>query len=335
MKGAAFPLLEGVSSFDVSRTGILICRRARSNARALKWVDKAGGTEAIAEAPASYATPRVSQDGKRLAYTTRGDKGRQIWIYDLTRHVSSQLTFENPTARYPLWMPGGKYLLFRGAQGLFVVAANGSSKPRLILNLNGLPDDIPERISPDGRHLALVREGKNTQRDIWLVPLSGEGETLCAGEPKPFLSSTADEINPSFSPDGKWLVYSSTQSGTFNIYVRPVSGAETSWQVSTQEGFLPEWSPNGKQIIFHSLQNDRLLAASYSINADVFVPGDVTPFAGTVAFPPDGSNTIYAFDPTGNRLAAVLETNDEPGIRRRPNYILILNFFEEIKRHGG
>ena len=178
-------------------------------------------------------------------------------------------------------------------------------------------------------------KAKTTQRDIWLVPLSGDGESLRAGEPKAFLNSVADEINPSFSADGKWLAYSSSLSGAFTIYVRPVQGAEASWQVSTEEGFLPQWSPEGKTIVFESVQNDRLLAVSYSINADVFVPGPVSSFGGDVEIPANGSNPVYSFSPTGKRIAAVVEAGGTPGVRQHPNYVLILNFFEQIKRHGG
>lgn len=333
--GPAFPLLEGIESFDISRTGILICKRNVLKGRNLQWLDKSGKTEAILETPASYATPRVSPDGKRLAYTIRGDKGRQIWIYDFGRHIARQLTLESTVARYPLWMPGGKYLLYLGSDGLYVIAANGSSSPKLILKLSSTTFGTLEAISPDGRQLALVHDGKTTARDIWLVPLKGEGETLSAGEPKPFVNSVADEINPSFSPDGKWLAYSSTQTGAFTVYVRSLQGTHATWQVSAEEGFLPQWSPEGKQIIFHSLRNERLWAASYSVSGDVFFPGEITPFGGNVDVLSNGSDPIYSFSPTGNRLAVALPANETAGARPHPKYILILNFFGEINRRRG
>jgi dipeptidyl aminopeptidase/acylaminoacyl peptidase len=145
-RGPAFPLLEGIESFDISRTGTLICKRSSPKRRTLQWLDKTGKTEAILETPASYAAPRVSPDGKRLAYTVHGDKGRQVWIYDLVRHVASQLTLESTIATNPLWMSGGNYLLFRGSDGIFVVAANGSSKPKLILKLNTIDEVFPKRL---------------------------------------------------------------------------------------------------------------------------------------------------------------------------------------------
>ena len=139
-------------------------------------------------------------------------------------------------------MPGGNYLLFRGSDGISIVAANGSSKPKLVLKLNSIPNDMPEAISPDGRELALVREGKNTERDIWMVPLNGEGKTTC-GRAETLRNSVADEINPSFSPDGKWLAYSSTQTGTFTIYVRSLQGSNQIRRSQRRKASFPSGRP--------------------------------------------------------------------------------------------
>jgi serine/threonine protein kinase/Tol biopolymer transport system component len=330
-KGPPFPMLDDIESFDISSTGTFLGRRGRRLSRTVQWVDESGKTEPIIPSPGAYGYPQLSPDGKRLAVTIRDEKGTQIWIHDLERRATSRLTFGVSLGDNPQWMPGAKYLLFRGSDGIFLIPADGSGKPKRILET----DCYPESISPDGRTLALSCEGQNTERDIWMVPLRGEGENLQAGKPEPFINGPADEINPSFSPDGKWLAYSSTETGTFAIYVRSLKNPGAIWQISTEEGFLPQWSPKGKEIIFHSLQGDRLRAVSYSVNADTFVPGVTRPFGGSVEFPPNGPLRTYTFSPTGKHIAAILAARMAEGVRSRPNYLLILNFFEEIKRHAA
>ncbi len=281
--GSPFPLVENVDSFDISTNGIFVCHRGKPISRTVQWVDESGKTEPIIGAPGPYNDPRLSPDGTRLAVAIRDGQAMQIWIHDLARHSANRVTFGDSSSTDPKWMPDGKYLTFLGPDGIYVAAADGSIKPRRLLEI----DSMAENISPDGHTMALVREGKNTMRDIWLVPLQGEGETLTAGIPQPFLNGPADEINPAFSPDGKWLAYSSSQNGVFTIYVCSLKRAGLNWQVSTEEGFLPEWSPRGKELIFHPLQHDGLWLASYAVHGDTFVPGPVTsrPVARVPFFP--------------------------------------------------
>ena len=323
-KGPPVPLLEDVDSFDISATGTLLCRRAKPRGKIVQWVDESGKTEPIIQTPGSYGNPRLSPDGKRLALTIRDDKRNQIWIHDLELGATNRLTFGDSGATSVEWMPGGKYLLFRRSDGIFVIPADGSAEPRRLLEMAG----TPESISPDGRMLALNRNGEKTQRDIWMVPLHGEGDTLQAGKPEPFINGPADEINPSFSPDGKWLAYASDKTGTFTVYVRSLKTSGATWQISTEEGYMPEWSPRGNEIIFHSLQGDGLWAASYSARGDTFVPAAVRPFGGSVEFPPNGPVRTYSISPTGSRIAAVLAASEAEGVRPRPNFIVrMLNFF--------
>lgn len=330
-KGPSFPLLEDVESFDISSTGTLLCRRGGPELRTVQWVDESGKTEPIIQKPGLYGFPQLSPDGKRLVLTIRTDKGRQIWIYDLDRRAMNRLILDDTGGVFPLWMPGGKYLLFHGGDGIFIVASDGSGKPRRILETDG----YPQSISPDGRRLAVVRHTPGTARDVWMVPLSGLGDALQAGKPEPFINGAADELNPTFSPDGKWLAYASNQTGVYIVYVRSLKNPEATWQISSEEGYLPQWSPNGEEIIFRSLRGEGLWAASYSVRGDTFVPGVIQPFGGSVEIPTERAAPIFTISPSGNRIVAVLAASAAEGIRPHPNYILILNFFEEIKRHAA
>ncbi len=94
------------------------------------------------------------------------------------------------------------------------------------------------------RWLWTVTAKKRNATSGWFLS-AGEGDTLQAGKPEPFINGPADEINPSFSPDGKWLAYASDKTGTFTVYVRSLKNPGATWQISTEEGYMPEWSPRG------------------------------------------------------------------------------------------
>ena len=327
-KGAAFPLLEDVESFDLSATGTILCRRGKPSTRTLQWIDESGKTETILKAPGSYGSPRISPDGKQIALTIKENKSRQIWIYDLGRRRMTRLTFENSNHMNPLWMPGSASLIFRGSDGIYTIATDGSGKPRRLLEIDGYPDSI----SPDGRTLALSRNAEGTQRDIWLVPIEGTGSALQLGRPEPFINGPPDELNSSFSPDGQWIAYSSDLTGAYNVYVCSLKNPAARWQISTEEGYLPQWSSNQKQIVFQSIGDDGLWSVLYSVTGDTFVPGAVRPFGGNVQYTDERAFQTYSLSPTDNRIAALFPASAAEEVRTRPHYVLILNFFEEIKR---
>jgi len=212
--GSLFPVVQDVESFDATSSGILLFRRGEPDLKIVEWVDESGNAQPIVATPGQYGFPVLSPDGKQLAMTIRDDKASQIWIYDLQRGSRNRLTFADRGVSWPVWMPDGANLLFRGSDGIFSVPVSGAGRPKRILQTHGLP----ESVSPDGHTLAFTLDEPNTARDIWTVPLSGKDEALSAGEPRPLINGPADEINPSFSPDGKWLAYSSSQSGAFMVY---------------------------------------------------------------------------------------------------------------------
>jgi serine/threonine-protein kinase len=329
--GPAIPMLEDVESFDISAAGALLCRRGRLTNLSLtvQSIDESGEMEPILTAPAAYRYPHLSPDGKRLAITISDDKGSNLCVYDLQTRTTNRLT-SGVSASYPVWMPSGKHLLFLGSDGIYLVAADGGGKPRRILDMAGNPSSV----SPDGRTLAMYQRGEATERDIWLVPLEGDGDNLRAGKPEPLLNSTADEISPAFSPDGKWLAYSSTQAGKFQVYVRSTTNPGATWLLSDSYGDIPQWSPRAREIFFRD-GNGQFMVASYSVNAGVFVPGAVRPFREGLQIPPNGASPIFSVSPQGNRIVAVQPAKDPEGTRPRPDYILLLNFFDEIKRRAA
>jgi serine/threonine-protein kinase len=332
--GPTVPLLEDVTSFDISAAGTVLCRRGRPTNLSLtvQWVDESGTAEPILTTPAAYASPVLSPDGKRLAVTISDEKGSSLWIHDLRTKAMNRIT-PGDSATYPVWIPTGRHLLFRGPDGIYLVPADGGGKPRRILDSDG----YPRSVSPDGRTLAITRQGVDTLRDIWLVPLEGEGDRLEAGKPEPFVNSPADESAPAFSPDGKWLAYISNQAGRLEVYVRSTMHQGATWLLSA--GYMPTWSPNSRKIFFLVGAGDgrgrKLQVASYSVNGDTFVPGAVRPFAGGLRIPVPGDRTTFSVSSQANRIAALQPAKEPENARPRPDYILLLNFFDEIKRRAA
>jgi hypothetical protein len=165
------------------------------------------------------------------------------------------------------------------------------------------------------------------------------GFNLQAGKPEPFISSPADETASAFSPDGKWLAYTSNQSGTYQVYVRSLKHPGATWQFATPKLLGPQWSPGGGEVFLRTggaldgFGYWRVLVASYSVKGDTFVPGAVRAFGGNLRIPTHGAASVFAVAPNGKRIAAVQEAKEPEGAG--PDYILLLNFFDEIKRRAA
>ena len=106
---------------------------------------------------------------------------------------------------------------------------------------------------PDGKILAFHQQNPNTNSDIMTLPIEGDEKSgWKPGEPKPFVNTAFSEVQPVFSPDGRWLAYSSNESGDYDLYVRPFPGPGGKWQVSSGGGNYPKWSRNGKELFYRT-----------------------------------------------------------------------------------
>ena len=107
-------------------------------------------------------------------------------------------------------------------------------------------DTFPTSWSPDGRLLAFDASSPDTGWDQWILPLDG-------GEPYKFLHSTFDESNGVFSPDGRWMAYTSDESGRGEVYLTPFPGPGRRWRVSTDGGLFPLWSRTGRELYYQGM----------------------------------------------------------------------------------
>ncbi len=143
--GSPVPLLErpevdpsGSAAFAVSASGTLVYmpRALTLPQRALVLVDRSGRATVLQNTRAAYTHPRLSPDGRRLAYAVESDNGSEIWIYDLERGTSTPLV-TGGVNRYPIWSHDGQQITFQSARpggvSLYSKRVDGSGEPEALI----------------------------------------------------------------------------------------------------------------------------------------------------------------------------------------------------------
>ena len=243
--GEPTPLTDRSDAFSVSSTGVLL-HAPGSSSTGLVWVDRTG--REIEEIPISgvFRHQRLSHDGRRLAAAEPDPHtgSMDIWIYDLLRHIPSQLTFDAADELSPVWSANDERLVFtsnrKGRFDIYARAADGTGPEELVYQ-SGASKGVGSW-SPDGGHLLFNTDGE----------VDGELWSLALPERKPTRLFHGKFLiwDPQISPDGRWIAYMSGESGgRHEVYVQPFpSGARV--RVSTSGGRWPRWGPDGKELFF-------------------------------------------------------------------------------------
>jgi Tol biopolymer transport system component len=338
VRGAPAPVLDQVSynaavgsaQLDFSQTGTLIYRSAAAGGGLLNvgWLDGTGGAHPLLGKPGPYGRPSMSPDGDRLALEVTGGPGTDIWLYDSQRDTMTRLTFTG-TATAPLWSPDGRYIAFRAeGEGIAVTRSDGAGKPQPLTQSKAI--QYPWSFTPDSKRLAFMEAGSGGY-DLWTVVLESNSSGLRAGKPEAFLQTPADERAPSISRDGRWLAYSSNESGTFQVYVRAFPDKGGKWQISNSGGTYPMWSRNGRELFFETLDN-HIMVAGYTVKGDSLAAEKPRVWSekqiGGVANL--SRNVDLASD--GKRIVALMPIETAEGQKAQNHVTFLLNFFDEVRR---
>ena len=332
LAGDPFPIADPVqedenslrSVFSVSQNDLLAYLGGTSAVnRELVWLDRGGKKVGQVPGVEAYAAPRISPDGKKLAYTLNSP-AYDIWSYDVVRDVKTRLTFASLSGQGdlgPVWSPDSLRVAYTSSRagkfGIYQKPADGSGSEEPLLegtNIVLYPNDW----SPNGKFLA-YQQATQGVNGVWMLPLSGERK------PSAFVESQLTAFVSAFSPDGKWLAYCSSESGEQKVYVVPFPGPGGKWQISPGGGCYPRWRHDGKELFYLSNDN-KIMAVAVSANGPSFVIGAITPLFETLVYrsvlgaydvTADGQRFIITYEPAQSDAAITLIENWDAQMKRK------------------
>jgi serine/threonine-protein kinase len=168
-----------------------------------------------------------------------------------------------------------------------------------------------------------------------VLPMEGDvAHGWKSGTPTVFLGTPASEVAPVFSPDGRWIAYTSTEAGsTFDIYVRPFPGPGGIWRISTSGGIYPQWSASAHELLYENYLDptpSKIMAAPYSVVGESFQAETPQVWSPTSVQGASTTNTAYDLHPDGKRIAAapVLDQSDVV----RDHVVFVFNFAEYLAK---
>jgi Tol biopolymer transport system component len=267
----------GRAVFDVSADGVLAYHRDTTTRPTdgsgrdetvrdfqLAWINRLGQEPQPVGKPGVYRGVELSPDGRRIAVHRHDPKGGDVWVFE-PNGTETRVTFNAPYDNSnPVWSTDGTRLAYaslrNGKWGLYQASADGSGNEELLLE-SELPK-APLQWTPDGQFLLYWVRDPKTADDIWVWPASDK-------KPRPLLATDAEERDAQVSPDGKWIVYSSTLNGVMRpgvpgagrpeIFVQPFPVPGTArWQVSPDSddgGRWPRWNPKTSELLYRAPVN--------------------------------------------------------------------------------
>jgi serine/threonine-protein kinase len=320
---APIPLVDGVSQsrtgagqFSFSRTGSLVyvegAGTASGVARRLLWVDRQGREQPIPAPPGLYGVLRISPDGSRAVMS----KEANLWTWTFATDTPTRVTNEAAVQYNPAWTPDGRFILFDSNDGsgirILRRAADGTGENEVVLPA---PAGFPEIVTADQKFL-IYHPGSRIAMILPLDPV---------GAPKPLLSVKGQVSDAEISPDGRWVAYESTESGRFEVWVRPFPNVDAGrWQISSTGGQHPAWSRDGRELFFLTATR-RMSVVQVKSGASFAFDKPVELFDASSYYVNVARN--YDVAPDGRRFLMV---KADPVSVQRPAMVVVTNWFDEV-----
>jgi serine/threonine-protein kinase len=317
----------GAANFALAANGSLVYESGdmtAGNDRSLVWVSRDGSEEVITEDKRPYVYPRISPDGTRVALDIR-DAENDIWIWDFERRTLQRFTFDTGMNRGVVWTRDGRRLIFsaesNGLESLFWQSADRSGKPERLTTAEPGRPHVPYSITPDDSVLIHGEPG-SPPFDLFTLQLNGDRKRT------PLLTESYSEHNGEISPDGRWLVYQSNESGDNEIYVRRFPTLDSQAQVSTGGGTRPMWSRDGHELFYLKIDGTMMSVPVERREETGFVAGAPKRLFQGQYYAIQAGRT-YDISPDGKRFLMIKDLDSRPSALQ---LMVVLNWVEELKR---
>jgi Tol biopolymer transport system component len=325
--------------FSVSNADVVAYRGGTTPARQLLWVDRKGQvlrrmSVGAGVTQTTIAHPAISPDGRHVAIAASDQRAeRDVWLIGVDNGVTSRFTTGDGLDFTPIWSPKSLHIVFRSSRSgrfdLFEKPADSAADERLLFTSE--LDKSPTDWSSDGRYLLFTTANPKTSSDLWALPMTGPAESRM---PIPVATTSADEIQGQFSPDGRWIAYASNESGGYDVFVKPFPETGGRIPVSPAGGASPRWSRDGRELFYVAADN-QLMAVPIKAQRDSRALGVGTPtalFPTRLAIggnlPPAGFNSgaQYVVTPLGFLMNVMADDSVTPPLS------IVLNWTAAIRK---
>jgi Tol biopolymer transport system component len=338
LKGDAFPVAEhtvrnsisGRAMFSVSENGILVFRAGGPMTNnQLVWFDRSGKQLSVLTPAGVYNAPALSPDGKKVAVSRldlQTGTPPDIWLIDLERGTQIRLTTDPAIDLWPSWSPNGDHVIFvstrNGVTSIYQKPSNGASPEEPLVSSAELKYN--PQWAPDGQSIIYSQLNPKTILDLYLLSLSGEKKSTS------WLQTNFIEMQPRFSPNGRWISYISNETGHFEVYVDsfPATGAKVA--ISIGGGSQPQWRADGRELYYYA-PDRKLMAVEVNGDGPTFKVGEARPLFEIRVSSIDQSfpgNGYYTVTHDGKRFLV----SSLPEAPERQQINVIVNWMADLKK---
>jgi eukaryotic-like serine/threonine-protein kinase len=263
--------------FSASSAGVLVYIAGEGTLPTqLIWFDRSGKPLGSVGMEGEYNDLSLSPDETRVIVTRGEGNNGDLWLVDLARNVPTRFTFDGAQDWHPVWSPDGKRIAFSSTRrrggttnSVFWKDAGNIGNDELLFDTGA--NERLDDWSPDGKLLLINRtEGRDS---LWIVPIEpdspgGDRKAVRYLHEEAF-AETRGQFLPLPPTNGRyWIVYTSNESGQYEIYVESYPRGAPKVRISTNGGMQPRWRRDGKELFYMSPDRE-LMAVNVAVGPEL------------------------------------------------------------------